>query len=170
MYWSIFNCLVGPSTRAGTGRGRIGRGCCGRGCGCCGAGALRAAGLSAAAGGGWTAGASTCRIRSSSSKKAWEMRYVLSVSCRITRSHFSPYARSLVIHYFEFWVEFWVEFLQDCRRNRQNLFLHGLNIPYVTVFVEEEWAMSVERFTDRLAQVFSRSRQTERGGTLRSSS
>ena len=26
MYWSMFNCLVGPSTRAGTGRGRIGRG------------------------------------------------------------------------------------------------------------------------------------------------
>eukprot|EP00964_Phaeocystis_antarctica_P000994 scaffold575_cov77-Phaeocystis_antarctica.AAC.1 len=80
----MFNCLVGPSTRAGIGRGRIGRGCCGRGCGCCGAGALRAAGLSAAAGGGWTAGASTCRIRSCSPKKAWEMRYVPSISCRIT--------------------------------------------------------------------------------------
>eukprot|EP00964_Phaeocystis_antarctica_P041907 scaffold24002_cov52-Phaeocystis_antarctica.AAC.1 len=52
----MFNCLVGPSTRAGTGRGRTGRGCCGRGCGCCGAGALRAAGRSAAAGGGWRCG------------------------------------------------------------------------------------------------------------------
>ena len=47
MYWSMFNFLVGPSTRAGTGRGRIGRGYCGRGCGCCGAGALRAVGRSA---------------------------------------------------------------------------------------------------------------------------